>query len=159
MSQPCYTPKPISALIGVGEPERNILVVDPGRTVGLCSWSHATRAYSIDTAPLEGLPGMLHYHIRKGTGFIAVEDYRLVGGNRANAGATEAPAAIGIGMCRTACVWTDTPMYLIGRNAKRAGHMALDHEGQLAYQAARNAHERDAIDLMGFVLREMRRPA
>ncbi len=60
-------------------------------------------------------------------------------------------------MARMACHAASIPLYVVQRTSKRAGHQSLDAAGLAAWQAARNDHERDAVDIAGFVLREARR--
>lgn len=149
-------PKSATALRELGEPRGPFLVVDPGRKTGfLCVASYGWYA---DTVPLEELPQALRANLvrdRHEAMFVVCEDYTLRGGVANND--PKVPSAQGIGMCRTACDWTDTPFYLVKPGDKRAGHMALDAIGRAAYGAAHNNHERDAVDIAGYVLREMRR--
>jgi hypothetical protein len=143
------------ALHGLGEPRGTLVVIDPGKRTGVCVYTPDT-GYSVNTAHLDELPRLLG-HLLPGPVLLACEDYSLRGGVRNND--PSMPSAQGIGMCRTACDWTDTAMFLISPGNKRAGHMALDAQGLSAWQACRNDHERDTVDLTGYVLREMRRPA
>ncbi len=87
-------------------------------------------------------------------GFVVCEDFSLGSAMRND---PKVPSAIGIGMCRVACEWTDTPLYLAPKNGKRAGQMYLeshkDRDGAEARAACRNDHERDVVDFVGYVLR------
>lgn len=156
MSEPLKS----AALRGLGEP-RSFLVVDPGGRCGVgCIWpgaKHLRLAYSVDTVSLADLVDWVR-QFRNEPAFVACEDYTLAGGR---AGAQQAgskmPSAQGIGMCRAVCELEDVSMFLLPPNCKRAGHQALDAQGRAAYDAARNDHERDVVDLAGFVLREVRR--
>lgn len=155
-------PLPQTALKGIGTPEV-FMAIDPGQRCGVCLWSVAA-GWRTSTTVLDELPGLLDAMLRSwGPGcpprpaFVVIENYSLTGGNRRND--PSMPSSRGIGMAHLACAWTDTPLFLIQRGSKRAGHMALDQVGQLAFQAARNLHERDVVDLAGFALREMRLPS
>lgn len=159
-------PEPLkaAALRGIGEPRGSFLVVDPGGRCGVAIATPSSRdfKYGASTMSLDELPTYLRAVLMKRETFpisyVVCEDYSLDGGR---AGAVQAgskmPSSQGIGMCRVACEWTDTPLFLVPRNCKRAGHQALDAAGRAAYEAARNDHERDVVDIAGFVLREVRR--
>lgn len=159
-------PEPLkaAALRGLGEPRGSFLVVDPG---GRCGVALIDAAWDVYTVQLDELAGDLHHSLWMPrvygppdacAAFVVCEDFSLAGGR---AGAVQAgskmPSSQGIGMCRVACEWTDTPLFLMPPNCKRAGHQALDAAGRAAYEAARNDHERDVVDISGFVLREVRR--
>lgn len=134
-------------LVGHGRPTR-FIAVDPGKSTGLLYWDDGT--WNMSTVSLAELPknllGIAHVD------FVVCESYSLTGGNRRNDPSMPAPQ--GIGMARMACFAQDVPLYMIHRGAKRAGHQALDADGMAAWQQARNDHERDVVDLGGFVLRE-----
>lgn len=158
-------PEPLkaAALRGLGEPRGSFLVVDPGGRCGFASVvpDHRHMPYFVASLPLDALASELRaclHDVDQDIAFVVCEDYSLDGGR---AGAVQAgskmPSSQGIGMCRVACEWTDTPLFLVPRNCKRAGHQALDAAGRAAYEAARNDHERDVVDIAGFVLREVRR--
>ena len=155
-------PSKNGALRGLGEP-RNLtfMVVDPGKRCGVCFYmtnEPNKPVYSVNTAGLDELPGLLQVLKKPGIAFVACEDYHLVGGRLAQQQAgSDMPSAQGIGMCRVACEWTDTTMFLVQPNNKRAGFASLDAAGLAARASCRNDHERDAVDLTGYVLREMRR--
>ena len=169
-------PSKNGALRGLGEPKRTIVVIDPGKRCGVCvytpgavQWGSGGREvpFAVNTAALDELPGLLHDLLfvgrpdvvgPDGIAFVACEDYHLVGGRLAQQQAgSDMPSAQGIGMCRVACEWTDTTMFLVQPNNKRAGFASLDAAGLAARASCRNDHERDAVDLTGYVLREMRR--
>lgn len=159
-------PEPLKALAlrGLGEPRGWFLVVDPGKRTGIaCVNMHAGGTGDIQTnvARLDELPAVLG--VLRGRAnehaFVVCEDYHLLSGKAMQQSGSDMPSAQGIGMCRTACEWTDTPLYLVEPGCKRAGHQALDAAGRAAYAACRSDHERDVVDIAGFVLREMRRPA
>lgn len=141
------------ALRGLGEPKGAILVVDPGTRCGICVLDPDI-GYSVNTAQLDELPGLLRWML-PGPVFVVVEDYHLV--KAVVQMGSDMPSSQGIGMCRTACEWTDTQMFLVPPNIKRAGHQALDAKGMAAWRSCRNEHERDVVDITGYVLREMRR--
>jgi hypothetical protein len=141
-------------LRGLGEPEDGLLAIDPGKQCGFCVYDRCGLFHAW-TVPLDEMPRVLKEQIDLGLQHVICEDFSLRGGVRNND--PSMPSSQGIGMCKTACDWTDTPLVLVQRTAKRAGHQALDAQGLAAYAAARNDHERDAVDIMGFALREMRR--
>lgn len=159
-------PEPLkaAALRGLGEPRDSFLVVDPGGRCGVGIITPVGTPARIDyvaaTAPLDDLSGWLRSMLYPHSiaSFVVCEDFSLAGGR---AGAVQAgskmPSPQGIGMCRVACEWTDTALFLVPPNCKRAGHQALDAAGRLAYEAARSDHERDVVDIAGYVLREVRR--
>lgn len=153
-------PLPSTALIGLGEPTRPFLVVDPGKRTGVMHYTPPNwGAYNnpepflrVNTAALDELPKVLE---RGAYEFVVCEDFKLRGGPHAgDAGMTSAQ---GIGMCRMACYAACVPLYLLPPICKRAGRMALDDAGKAARERCRNEHERDVVDLCGFALREMRR--
>jgi hypothetical protein len=150
-------PSKNGALRGLGEPKGTLVVIDPGKRTGVCVF-HPAHGYTVNTAGLDELPLLLRVLLLNEPVLLACEDYHLVGGRLAQQQAgSDMPSAQGIGMCRVACEWTDTLMVLVQPNNKRAGHAALDARGLAAWQACRNPHERDAVDLCSYVLREMRR--
>lgn len=169
--------KSVTALNALGEPRRPFLVVDPGKRCGLCLYvppPFSTRArmrpeppvMATDTCPIDDLPAKLHSYVTgqefgrfAAPAFVVCEDFRLAGGNRSNAGATDMPASRGIGMCQMACFAADIELFMAQRGVKRAGACALDTYGRSARAAAHNDHERDAVDLCGYVLRQMRLPS
>lgn len=158
-------PEPLKALAlrGLGEPRGSLLVVDPGKATALnvvLPGGHMrTNKAALDELPL-ALHGLLQPSLDgDAVAFVVCEDYHLLSGKAMQQSGSSMPSSQGIGMCRTACEWTDTPLYLVPPNIKRAGHQALDAAGRDAYAACRNDHERDVVDIAGFVLREMRRPA
>lgn len=157
-------PLDAAALRGLGEPKGSFLVVDPGKRTGTLmhgsAFSEPLR-YGHGSLPLDGLAAWLGAHlVRRECGpiaFVVCEDYtQHAGPGRSDA---KMPSSQGIGMCRTACEWTDTPLFLVPPGCKRAGHQALDAAGRAAYDACRNDHERDVVAISGYVLREMRRPS
>lgn len=142
-------------LVGLGEPTGPFWVVDPGKTTGFLEY-YRKPGWFIESFPLDELPAALHC----GPGssapeFVVCEDFKLRGGPHAgDAGMTSAQ---GIGMCRMACYAAGVPLFLVPPICKRAGRMALDAAGLEARERCRNDHERDVVDITGFVLREMRR--
>lgn len=162
--------KSVTALNALGEPRAPFLVVDPGTRTGLCRYEpprghRGEPRYITWNCPIDELPAALYAEFRgmhtaayQRPAFIICEDFRLAGGNRANAGATDMPASRGIGMCQMAVYGADAELFMAQRTVKRAGQMALDRYGREARAAARNDHERDAVDLCGYVLRQMRLP-
>lgn len=138
-------------LRGGGLADRPFIVVDPGKRTGLLAWERGV--YTSWTCSLDELPDELLLLRLSTYAFAVVENYSLTGGNRRND--PSMPAPVGIGMCRMACHTARVPLYSVQRNAKRAGHQALDAAGLAAWQRARNDHERDVVDLAGFVLREV----
>lgn len=154
-------PSKAEALRGLGEPRGWFLVIDPGKRTGIAMVSTRWNIV-MDTCPLDELPGMLSSLMegwsKAPPAFVVCEDYHLLSGKARQQSGSDMPSSQGIGMCRVACDWTDTPLFLVPPNCKRAGHQALNAAGRAAYDAARNDHERDVVDIAGFVLREMRRP-
>lgn len=154
-------PLKVSTLVGAGEPRGSFLVVDPGLKCGVAhvdSGSH----YHVVSTPLEELPFVLRralnvYNELGPATFVVCEDFHLLGGKARQQAGSIMPSSQGIGMCRVACEWTDTPLYLTQPGCKRAGEKALDAAGRAARAACRNDHERDVVDIAGFVLREMSR--
>jgi hypothetical protein len=140
-------------LRGLGEPTGRLLAIDPGKQCGICVYGPSLSLFSAWTCPLDELPATLQGRLP--CAYVICEDFSLKGGVRNND--PSMPSSQGIGMCKTACDWTGTPLVLVQRTVKRAGHQALDAQGLAAYAAARNDHERDAVDIMGYALREMRR--
>lgn len=142
-------------LVGRGEPTGPFLVVDPGKTTGFLE-CYCQAGWLSESFPLDELPAALYC----GPGslapeFVVCEDFKLRGGPHAgDAGMTSAQ---GIGMCRMACYAAGVPLFLVPPICKRAGRMALDAAGLKARERCRNDHERDVVDITGFVLREMRR--
>jgi len=139
-------------LRGLGEPTGVLIAIDPGKQCGFCVYDRCGLFHAW-TVPLDEMPSELRGWLP--VQYVVCEDFSLLGGVRNND--PSMPSSQGIGMCKTACDWTDTPLVLVQRTAKRAGHQALDARGLAAYAAARNDHERDAVDIMGYALREMRR--
>lgn len=154
------SPLKAAALHGLGEPRGWFLVVDPGKRTGVAVVD-APSQIATSTLPLDELPDTLQAFMRRSCppAFVVCEDFHLLGGKAMQQSGSPMPSAIGIGMLRTACDWTDIALYLVPPNIKRAGHQALDAAGRAAYAACRNDHERDVVDIAGYVLREMRRPA
>ncbi len=141
----------VAELKGTGEPY-SFMVIDPGKRCGLLVWKQGV--YTKWTCSLDELPGMLIASTVELYDFVAIEDYSLKGGVRNND--PSMPSSQGIGMARMACHVADIPLYKIQRNAKRAGHQALDAGGIECWRSARNDHERDVCDMAGLVLRECR---
>ena len=139
----------VAELKGTGEPS-SFLVIDPGKRCGMLLWQRGV--YTKWTCSLDELPEQLAFV--EDQDFVAIEDYSLKGGVRNND--PSMPSSEGIGMARMACHLADIPLYKIQRNAKRAGHQALDAAGVICWQSARNDHERDVCDMAGLVLRECR---
>ena len=139
-------------LVSSGEPER-FIAIDPGKNTGACRYHFGT--YKTITLPLSELPALLLDEVHGDLDFVAIENFSLVGGVRNND--PSMPSSQGIGMTRMACHAAGIPLYVVQRTSKRAGHQSLDAAGLAAWQAARNDHERDAVDIAGFVLREARR--
>lgn len=143
-------------LVGLGEPCGAFLVLDPGKTCGVALWGASYDTNRWWTVPLDGLPQTLREHTLLGDArFVVCENFVLRGGAGNND--TSMPASQGIGMARMACYAAGVPLYLVPPICKRAGHMALDEQGRAAYAACRNDHERDVVDIAGFVLREVHR--
>lgn len=148
-----------AALRGLGEPKGWFLVIDPGKRTGVAVVDPMRTVDPIRTnvAALDELSGLLGTFLQSvsAPAFVVCEDYtQHAGPGRSD---PKMPSSQGIGMCRTACEWTDTPLFLAPPGCKRAGHQALDAAGRATYDACRNDHERDVVDIAGFVLREMRR--
>lgn len=137
-----------------GEPERPFVVVDPGKRCGLMVWT-PNEPWGSSTVDLDDLPhwliGVLHL-IRPA--FVVCEDFSLTGGNQRND--PKMPASQGIGMCKAVCIIANTPLILVPRNVKTAGHKALDAAGTVAFATCKNDHTRDVVDIGGYTLRELR---
>jgi hypothetical protein len=143
-------------LRGLGEPTGVLIAIDPGKRCGICIYDKQYGLFVAGVCALDELPSELHANLSDmKVQYVICEDFSLKGGVRNND--PSMPSSQGIGMCKTACDWTGTPLVLVQRTVKRAGHQALDAQGLAAYAAARNDHERDAVDIMGYALREMRR--
>lgn len=155
------------ALRGLGEPTGWLLAIDPGKRTGVCIYAptindtRVSGVYTSNTAALDELPQLLKQLLRwagpGGPQLVIVENFMLQSRSAVQQSGSDMPSSQGIGMCRTACEWTGTEMVLVSPQIKRAGHMSLDAGGLAAWQAARNDHERDAVDIMSYALREMRR--
>lgn len=154
-------PRKASDLIGLGEPRGALLVLDPGKTTGTllsyADWRHCTAG----TRALDSLADYLAAVLLRGETvkpeLVVCESFVLRGGAGNND--CSMPASQGIGMARMVCHAAGVPLYLVPPNCKRAGHAALDEAGKAAYAACRNDHERDVVDLAGYVLRcALRRP-
>lgn len=144
------------ALMGRGEPKGSFWVVDPGKTAGFLERRAETGLWLVESFPLDELTAtLLCGYGGPAPEFVVCEDFKLRGGPHAgDAGMTSAQ---GIGMCRMACYAMGVPLFLVPPICKRAGRMALDAAGLEARERCRNDHERDVVDLCGFVLRELRR--
>lgn len=132
-----------------------MMIVDPGGTCGIVEWIDGV--WDVSSCSLDDLPVWLDSPSIIKYGFLAAEVYYLQSSRARQQAGSDMPASQAIGMMRQMSQAFELPFYLIPRNAKRAGHQALDAAGQEAYAAARNIHQRDAVNLAGFVLREMRR--
>ncbi len=154
----------VGALKHLGKVPAPFLIVDPGKRTGIGVYTSDGFVQS-RTLPLDELPAFLRQQLEGDTPikFVVCEDYHLVGGKLGAAQAgSDIPSAIGIGMCRTACEYYDVALYLVQPRDKKAGHMFFNgrsggaHASLLAsFGMARNDHERDVVDLAGFVLREI----
>lgn len=147
----------VKALRGLGEPKGSVMIVDPGGKCGI-TYIRNGLIQPAYTVPLDRLPDTLEIAVRdlSAVSFVVCEDFSLGTARRND---PKVPSAIGIGMCRLACAWTDTKFFLAPPSAKSAGHFALSTTDAEAYSRCRNDHERDVVDLAGYVLREMRLPA
>lgn len=151
-------PKLTSALKGLGEPRGGILVIDPGGSTGTALWSPHSPLIAVDNLPLDDLPTFLRATLQSlDISMLVAEDYHLRGALSKQQSGSAMPSAQGIGMCRVACEWTDTPMFLAQPGCKSAGRAALDRDGREARERCRNEHQRDVVDILGFALRELRR--
>lgn len=145
--------KSATALKGLGW-AGSFLVIDPGKRTGwnLVVLNHRSEAeHNVGTYTLEELPALLRW-LLPNVSFVVCEDYSLLGGSRRND--PKMPSAQGIGMCRCACEWTDTQMYLVQPNQKApaAWRTGLD---EAAREHCRNDHERDVVDLAVHILRTL----
>lgn len=151
----------VRALRGLDIGERTFLVVDPGKRTGLArvSFIPDDAPYTVWTESLTDLPSTI-MQLAPRVAFVVCEDYLLRGGRLAQQQAgSDMPSSLGIGICWGLCEALDTNLYLAAPGDKSAGHMSLDNVGANAYSRARNDHERDVVDLAGYVIREMRLPA
>lgn len=133
------------------------MVLDPGGTCGV-----GERNWDITTSsmPLNRLPEYLADAVPR-CAFVVCETFILRPNTarfQTTKGSNHMPAAQGIGMARMACHAAGIPLYMASPGAKTAGRKALDEAGLLARAGCRNEHERDVVDLIGYVLRELRRP-
>ena len=150
-------PLTAKALRGMGA-RPAFLAVDPGATCGTGCYgvgqpnecAASSRALGDLTAWLSHF--LLDHHL---VGFVVCENYTQTG-RHAEA---KMSAPQGIGICRAVCDIAGLPLYLLPRGSKTAGRAALDADGQDARARCRNEHQRDIVDLIGFTLREMGRPA
>lgn len=151
----------IGALAHIGAVPTPFLIVDPGKKTGVGVYT-STGHVDTRTIPLDELPGLLRDNLAAPTPikFLVCEDYHLVGGRLgAQQAGSDMPSSIGIGICRALCEAYDVQMYLAQPNTKRAGHAyaAKCSPAMLAsFQAARNDHERDVVDLAAAVVREIK---
>ncbi len=155
--------KPVGALKGLGirptvglDYGTQFLVVDPGKRCGWV-WVGATEdgGYRIckpDTCSLDELPDLLISMLRGSHAFVVCEDYTLRGGTARND--PKMPSAQGIGMCRAICEYAGCLMYLIQPNQK-APMAWFRYADSKARDLCRNDHERDAVDLAVYVLRQL----
>ncbi len=152
--------KSVTLLKGLGYPRGSFLVVDPGKRCGINLVSPVLHRGSVSvlhsagTCTLEDLPNVLAAHLRRSdVSFVVCEDYS----QRGQRGDAKMPSSQGIGMCRCACAWTDTAMYLIQPNQKAplSWRSAAD---EVARERCRNDHERDVVDLAVHVLRTLENP-
>lgn len=148
----------IGALAGLGKVPAPFLIIDPGKRTGVGVYT-SEGFVETSTVPLDELPGVLRDALAAPTPFkfVVCEDYHLVGGKLgAQQAGSDMPSSIGIGMCRALCEAYDVQMYLAQPNMKRGGHAyALTRAPKLlsSFQAARNDHERDTVDLAAAVVR------
>lgn len=154
----------VSELVGAGEPMGRTLAFDPGGTTAYASFTPWTvtqgrDVYSAGKAPLDDVPYELAKLGLRWSDVVAAESYNLRAPKARQQAGSAMPASQGIGMLRMACYAAGAHLYMVPPGAKRAGRAALDAGGQAARAACRSEHERDAVDLLGFVLREMRRTA
>ncbi len=155
--------KPASALKGLGYPRGSFLAIDPGKRTG---WNlvspvlarglaDAAALHTVGTCTLDELPDLLHALMRKhDISFVVCEDYSQHG-QRCD---PKMPSSQGIGMCRCACAWTDTQLYLIQPNQKAPAAWRKPADAA-ARERCRNDHERDVVDLAVHVLRKLEQPS
>lgn len=136
-----------------------MLVVDPGKMCGWCRWEGGEWLVGSNHIgdPFFDLLSDFTCYFGGGVDRLVAESYHLLGHSARQQAGSDMPSAQAIGAMRYASWAHDCPLYLVAPGAKRAGHKALDDAGRAAYARARNDHERDAVDLTGFVLRECRR--
>ncbi len=143
-----------------GYPSPSFLVVDPGKTTGLLHYSRRAGWGMVATVRgLDHLPLWLRDWVSLETvEFVVCEGFTLAGGKMGrNQAGSDMPSSQGIGMCRLACDWAGIPLYLAHKGCKTAGRKALDADGLERRKLAKNDHERDVIDIAGYVLRELKR--
>lgn len=137
-------------------------VVDPGGTTGLGTfWLDGGGElvdFSVSSLPLAALPAHLRALLKRHeVGVIRAvlcEDFSL---NPKRRNDPKMHASQGIGMCRMACDWTGTPLFLLQPNMKTEGRAKLDEVGERARAACRNEHQRDVVDLAGKAIHELRK--
>ncbi len=135
------------------------IVVDPGKNTGLLTYADRHIGAVVTVRGLDALPQALDDWIVIGQArFVVCEGYTLAGGKMGrNQAGSDMPSSQGIGMCRAVCAWRGVPLYLAHKGCKTAGRAALDADGLERRELAKNDHERDVIDIAGYVLRELKR--
>ncbi len=157
--------KSATLLKGLGYPRGSFLVIDPGKRTGYNIVSPVLHRgapgeyplHTVGTCALDELPTLLAALMRANdVCFVVCEDYSLLGGSRRND--PKMPSSQGIGMCKTACAWTDTTLYLIQPNHKAPAAWQKPAD-TAARERCRNDHQRDVVDLAITVLRYLEKPA
>lgn len=141
---------------------RRFVVIDPGGTTGTGTFLLNDRGalvdFSVGSLPLAELPMQLLSLLeldRAGViDAVLCEDFSLSPRRRND---PKMPASQGIGMCRVACEWTGTPLFLLQPNMKTEGRGHLDEAGERARAACRNEHQRDVVDFAGKAIHEYRK--
>ncbi len=150
----------VALLRGWAGPPPTFLVIDPGKATGVVlHHKHDGLQRAITVRQLDDLPYYLRSALEPGyVSFVVCESFILAGGQMGrNQAGSDMPSSQGIGMCRAICAWLEIPLYLAHKGCKTAGRAALDRHGLAQRDIARNDHERDAIDIAGYVLREIKR--
>lgn len=148
--------KKVASLVGKGEPSGALLTLDPGATTGYCVYMHGD--WTAGRLPLAELAHWLRVVDAGSYELVGCEAFILRGAKARQQAGSDMPAPRGIGMIRSACDAAGVDLFMMQTVTKRAGKMALDAGGKACRARCKSEHERDAVDLMGFLLREMRRP-
>lgn len=131
-----------------------MVIVDPGKRTGVLL-REPDKDWVVTDVCMDDLPvlltGLIGVHQ---PAFVGCEDFSLTG--RRGHNDPSVPSAVGKGVCLAVCMLTETPLIMLPRGVKSAGHKDLDERGRIAFSTARNDHRRDVVDLAGYCLRELR---
>lgn len=132
-----------------------ILAIDPGAT---CGWALINRyhfAARSGTCPLEGLPNLLHDTLAS---CLVCEDF-VIRPQQVRTQDPRVPAAVGIGMVRYHSIIHNISLHMVQPSVKSAGEAwGLKLQERYVHRArieAVSEHERDALDLAAYIMREL----